>query len=228
MNIRKEREKEFFVQHMPTFVKLGLADPHFIIKTAFFQKGKFGRQVQFFDSEIGKGEDVYVEFYDNVTDDKGKITDVIPFNADRQLFKYKYNPFYKEELETKEGVSSKGEPYVLYTVPTSEMLAVMKDGSEITYAAYEKMKESTALETPKEQKSLFPDFEKDLEKTPQVEVPSFKVSEVVPTVQTFNSDPLDVAFSDITLRDVAALILLTPISKKAELNELIIKAKSEL
>lgn len=228
MNIRKEREKEFFVQHMPTFVKLGLADPHFIIKTAFFQKGKFGRQVQFFDSEIGKGEDVYVEFYDNVTDDKGKVTDVIPFNADRQLFKYKYNPFYKEELETKEGVSSKGEPYVLYTVPTSEMLAVMKDGSEITYAAYEKMKESTALETPKEQKSLFPDFEKDLEKTPQVEVPSFKVSEVVPTVQTFNADPLDVAFSDITLRDVAALILLTPISKKAELNELIIKAKSEL
>jgi hypothetical protein len=228
MNIRKEREKEFFVQHMPTFVKLGLADPHFIIKTAFFQKGKFGRQVQFFDSEIGKGEDVYVEFYDNVTDDKGKVTDVTPFNADRQLFKYKYNPFYKEELETKEGVSSKGEPYVLYTVPTSEMLAVMKDGSEITYAAYEKMKESTALETPKEQKSLFPDFEKDLEKTPQVEVPSFKVSEVVPTVQTFNADPLDVAFSDITLRDVAALILLTPISKKAELNELIIKAKSEL
>jgi hypothetical protein len=228
MNIRKEREKEFFVQHMPTFVKLGLADPHFIIKTAFFQKGKFGRQVQFFDSEIGKGEDVYVEFYDNVTDDKGKVTDVTPFNADRQLFKYKYNPFYKEELETKEGVSSKGEPYVLYTVPTSEMLAVMKDGSEITYAAYEKMKESTALETPKEQKSLFPDFEKDLEKTPQVEVPSFKVSEVVPTVQTINADPLDVAFSDITLRDVAALILLTPISKKAELNELIIKAKSEL
>ena len=118
MSIRKEKEKEFFVQHMPTFVKLGLADPLFIIKTAFFQKGKYGRQVQFFDSEIGKGDDVYVEFYDNVTDNQGKVTDIIPFNEDRQLFKYKYNPFYKEELETKEGISSKGEPYVLYTVAT--------------------------------------------------------------------------------------------------------------
>lgn len=228
MNIRKEREKEFFVQHMPTFVKLGLADPQFIIKTAFFQKGKYGRQVQFFDSEIGKGDDIYIEFYDNVTDEKGKVTDVIPFNEDRQLFKYKYNPFYKEELETKEGISAKGEPYVLYTVPTSELVAILKDGREITYAAYEKMKELAELPTVKEQKSLFPDFEKDLEKTSQVEVPSFTTSEAVSTVKTFNADPLDVAFSDITLRDVAAMILLTPISKNAELNELIIKAKSNL
>lgn len=228
MSIRKEREKEFFVQHMPTFVKLGLADPVFIIKTAFFQKGKYGRQVQFFDSEIGKGDDVYVEFYDNVTDNQGKVTDIIPFNEDRQLFKYKYNPFYKEELETKEGISSKGEPYVLYTVATSELIAILKDGREITYAAYEKMKELAALPTVKEQKSLFPDFEKDLEKTPQVELPSLKISEVLPAVQRFNPDPLDVAFSDITLRDIAAMILLTPISKNAELNELIIKAKSNL
>ena len=90
------------------------------------------------------------------------------------------------------------------------------------------MKELAALPTVKEQKSLFPDFEKDLEKTPQVEVPSFTTSEAVSTVKTFNADPLDVAFSDITLRDVAAMILLTPISKNAELNELIIKAKSNL
>ena len=69
MNIRKEREKEFFVEHMETFKKLGLSDPFFIIKTAFFQKGKFGRQVQLFESEISKGEDIYIEFYDNVTDD---------------------------------------------------------------------------------------------------------------------------------------------------------------
>lgn len=228
MNIRKEREKEFFVQHMPTFVKLGLADPQFIIKTAFFQKGKYGRQVQFFDSEIGKGDDIYIEFYDNVTDEKGKVTDVIPFNEDRQLFKYKYNPFYKEELETKEGISAKGEPYVLYTLPTSELIAVMKDGSEITYAAYEKMKESAILEVPKEQKSLFPDFEKDLEKPVVKEVPSFTLNEELPIVNTVSADPLDVTFSQITLRDLAALILLTPVSKKAELNELIIKAKSSI
>jgi hypothetical protein len=120
MNVRKEKEKDFFVQHMDTFRAMGHADPFFIIKTAFFQKGKFGRQVQFFESEIGKGEDVYIEFYDNVTDDKGTIINVVPFFDDRQLFKYKYNPFYAEEYETKTGTNVKGDPYILYTVPVSE------------------------------------------------------------------------------------------------------------
>jgi hypothetical protein len=166
MSTRKEREKEFFVQHMDTFKTLKLTDPFFIIKTAFFQKGKYGRQVQFFESEIGKGEDIYIEFYDNVTDDKGTVTDVTPFSSDRQLFKYKYNPFYEEEYETKSGTSFKGDPYVLYTVPISEMIAVLKDGTEITHALYEKRKaeaeakaKDEELELPRLQKSLFPDFE---------------------------------------------------------------------
>lgn len=166
MNVRKEKEKDFFVQHMDTFRTIGHADPFFIIKTAFFQKGKFGRQVQFFESEIGKGEDVYIEFYDNVTDDKGTIVNVVPFFEDRQLFKYKYNPFYAEEYETKTGTNVKGDPYILYTVPVSEMIAVLKDGTEITYALYEKRKAEAGtkakeeeLELPRLQKTLFPDFE---------------------------------------------------------------------
>lgn len=166
MSTRKEREKEFFVQHMDTFQALKLNDPFFIIKTAFFQKGKYGRQVQFFESEIGKGEDIYVEFYDNVTDDKGNVTDVTPFTDDRQLFKYKYNPFYMEEYETKSGTNFKGEPYMLYTVPVSEMIAILKDGTEITHALYEKRRteaetrvKEDELELPRLQKSLFPDFE---------------------------------------------------------------------
>lgn len=220
MNIRKEKEKEFFTEHLPVFVKLKLVDPHFIIKTAFFQKGKFGRQVQFFDSEIGKGNDVYIEFYDNVTDEQGKVINIIPFNDDRQLFKYKFNPFYKEELETKDGVSSKGEPYILYTVATSELTAVMQDGTEITYSAYEKMKESDTaakvLENPKEQNSLFPDFEAIYDKKEEIKIPSFKTSE------------LDIPISEMTLRDFAAIMLLQESSKKAELNELINKSKSKL
>jgi len=168
MSTRKEREKEFFVQHMDTFRALKLTDPFFIIKTAFFQKGKYGRQVQFFESEIGRGEDIYIEFYDNVTDDKGTVTDVTPFSSDRQLFKYKYNPFYNEEYETKSGTSFKGDPYILYTVPVSEMVAVLKDGTEITYALYEKRKteaeakaKEDELELPRLQKTLFPDFESE-------------------------------------------------------------------
>ena len=194
MSTRKEREKEFFVQHMGTFKALKLNDPFFIIKTAFFQKGKYGRQVQFFESEIGKGEDIYVEFYDNVTDDKGTVTDVTPFTSDRQLFKYKYNPFYMEEYETKEGTNFKGEPYLLYTVPVSEMIAVLTDGTEITYALYEKRKaeadakaKEEEIELPRLQKTLFPDFE--------VEFPRKEIEDV------FHSD--EESTSDILLRIAA-------------------------
>ena len=71
-----------------------------------------------------------------------------------------------EEYETKEGSNFKGEPYILYTVPVSEMIAVLKDGTEITYALYEKRKadaetkaKEEELDLPRLQKSLFPDFE---------------------------------------------------------------------
>jgi hypothetical protein len=218
MNIRKEREKEFFVEHMETFKKLGLSDPFFIIKTAFFQKGKFGRQVQLFESEISKGEDVYIEFYDNVTDDKGTVTDVTPFNEDRQLFKYKANPFYAEEYETKEGTNFKGEPYVLYTVPTSELVAVLKDGTEITYALYEKRKEDNKKEDslPKLQKSLslFPDFEDEFGSAKEIELSS--------------QLDKDVPLSEITIRDLAAIMLMKPVSNRPWLNDLIKQTKSEI
>ena len=152
---------------MDTFRALGNADPFFLIKTAFFQKGKFGRQVQLFESEIGKGEDIYMEFYDNVNDEKGNVTDIVPFFEDRQLFKYKYNPFYAEEYETKEGTNFKGEPFILYTIPVSELVAVLKNGTEITYALYEKRKAEGEpkvedIELPRLQKSLFPNFEQEL------------------------------------------------------------------
>jgi hypothetical protein len=189
MNVRKEKEKDFFVQHMDTFRAIGNPDPFFIIKTAFFQKGKFGRQVQFFESEIGKGDDIYIEFYDNVTDDKGTVTNVIPFSDDRQLFKYKYNPFYAEEYETKSGTNFKGEPYVLYTVPVSEMIAVLKNGTEITYALYEKRKteaetkvKQDEIELPRLQKTLFPDFE--------IEFAPKDIEDVLPLNEESTSDIL--------------------------------------
>ena len=68
MNIRKEKEKEFLTEHLGTLKKAKVADPFFTIKTAFFKKGKYGRQVQFFEWELDKAEDIYIEFYDNVYD----------------------------------------------------------------------------------------------------------------------------------------------------------------
>ena len=219
MSIRKEREKEFYVHHMDTFKKLGLTDPFFIVKTAFFQKGKYGRQVQLFESEISKGENIYIEFYDNVTDDKGAIIDITPFTEDRQLFKYKANPFYAEEYETKEGSNFKGEPYTLYTVPVSELVAVLNDGTEITHALYEKRKEDKKLDDslPKLQSSLalFPNFEDEF-------------APVKTEAESFNIEIADVPMSEMTLRDLAAIMLIKPVSARPWLNELIKQTKSEI
>ena len=151
------------MQHIETFTALGIADPFFTVKTAFFQKGKFGRHSQFFEWEMKKGEDIYIEFYDNVTDDKGKIIDIAPMNDNRQLFKLQYNPYYAEEYEVKEGVDNEGKVYKMFIVPTSEMTAVLKDGTTISYSLYEKRLKEEALSLPRLQvtlaPNLFPDFE---------------------------------------------------------------------
>jgi hypothetical protein len=156
---RKEKEKEFFAYHMDKFRKAQVADPFFVLKTAFFQKGKYGRQVQLFDGELKRGEDIFIEFIDVIRDGFGKEQSVEPAFEDRPLFKYKTNPYFAEEYDVKEGTNSSGNNYFAYTIPLSELMVIMPDGSEITYNLYEKRK----AETPKEQISLsvFPDFEEE-------------------------------------------------------------------
>lgn len=162
-SLRKEKEREFYTHHMDTFKAIGIADPFFTIKTAFFKKGKYGRQCQFFEWELRKQEDIYIEFYDNVYDDSGKNKNMIPMNEDRQLFKLKYNPYYEEEHDIIEGTDYQGNPDKKYLVPINEMSVVLKSGQEISYALYEKRKEDAKSEIPELQKSttLFPDFEEE-------------------------------------------------------------------
>jgi hypothetical protein len=162
-NLRKEKEREFYMQHMDAFKAIGIADPFFTIKTAFFKKGKFGRQCQFFEWELKKGEDIYMEFYDNAYDGNGKTIDIIPMNEDRSLFKLKYNPYFQEEYDVIEGVDSEGKPDRKYLIPVNEMMVVLSSGQEISHALYEKRKEDAKNDLPELQKSLslFPDFEKE-------------------------------------------------------------------
>ena len=168
---RKEKENEFYAFHMEMFKQLKLADPAFVIKTAFFQKGKFGKQVQLFEGELNKGVDIFIEMIDIVRDNDNKEMDMVPANADRQLFKYTYNPYFAEEYETKEGLGKSGTGYTAYIIPASELVAILKDGSQITYNLWEKRKldaELAADLAPKEQSSptLFPDFVEAYASTP--------------------------------------------------------------
>ena len=218
---RKEKEKEFYMHHMDTFTAVGTADPFFTIKTAFFQKGKFGRHSQFFEWELKKGDDIFIEFYDNVTDTHGKVFNIAPMNDNRQLFKLKHNPYFAEEYEVKEGVDNEGKTYKMYIVPTSEMEAVLKDGSNISYSLYEKRLKEQVKETqslPRLQQTLvpamFPDFEEEF--APKTEA------------ETANVEIADAPLSEITIRDLAAIMLLKPVSARPWLNDLITQTKSEI
>ena len=156
---RKEKEKEFFAYHMDKFRKAQITDPFFVLKTAFFQKGKYGRQVQLFEGELKRGEDIFIEFIDVNRDTTGKEIGIESAFEDRPLFKYKHNPYFAEEYDVKEGTNSMGENYFAYTIPLSELMVIMPGGDEITFNLYEKRK----AEAPKEQVSLsvFPDFENE-------------------------------------------------------------------
>jgi len=178
---RKEKEKEFFAYHMDKFRKAEISNPFFTLKTAFFQKGKYGRQVQLFEGELKRGEDIFIEFIDVNRDVNGKEIGIESAFEERPLFKYKSNPYFAEEYDVKEGTNSMGENYFAYTIPLSELMVIMPDGSEITYNLYEKRK----AEAPKEQISLsvFPDFE----------------DEFVPKLKDVSLDAED-SVSDILLR----------------------------
>jgi hypothetical protein len=180
---RKEKEKEFFAYHTDKFRKAQIADPFFVLKTAFFQKGNYGRQVQLFEGELKRNEDIFIEFIDVNRDVNGKEIGIESAFEDRPLFKYKSNPYFAEEYDVKEGTNSNGDNYFAYTVPLSELMVIMPDGSEITYNLYEKRK----AEAPKEQVSLsvFPDFE----------------NEFIPKLKETNEElSLDESASDILLR----------------------------
>jgi len=215
---RKEKEREFYMQHMDTFKAIGLADPFFTIKTAFFKKGKFGKQSQFFEWELKKGEDIYIEFYENVYDGSGKNTNIVPGLEERQLFKLKYNPFYHEEYDVTETVEADGKVDRKYLVPINEMVAVLPSGQEISYALYEKRKEDAKLEIPQLQKSLsiFPDFEEEFAPKPVAE----------PGLQ--NTEIADAPLSEMTILDFAAIMLMKPVSARPWLNDLIKQTKSEI
>jgi hypothetical protein len=180
---RKEKEKEFFAYHTDKFRKAQIADPFFVLKTAFFQKGKYGRQVQLFEGELKRNEDIFIEFIDVNRDINGKEIGIESAFEDRPLFKYKSNPYFAEEYDVKEGTNSNGDNYFAYTIPLSELMVIMPDGSEITYNLYEKRK----AEAPKEQVSLsvFPDFE----------------NEFIPKLKEVKEElSLDESASDILLR----------------------------
>jgi hypothetical protein len=213
---RKQKEKEYFAYHADTFKKLLLPNPYFTLKMAFFEKGRTGRNIQLYEGELKKNEDIYMEFIDVIRDDKGNELDYVSMFEDRPLFKFKANPFYAEEYELRERSS-----YSVYIVSVSELLVVLPDGNEISYALYEKRKEEEKREKnklPQLQKTLsvFPDFEEEFAPKTEVEL----------DIQ--NNEIADAPLSEMTILDFASIMLMKPVSAKPWLNDLIKQTKSEI
>jgi len=155
---RREKEKELMEHHSGYLDKLS-SSYQFTAKTAFYSKGKFGRQIQLFENELNKGSDIYVELVDIVRDAKGIETDMVPMYWERPLFKYRYNPYFKEEYEVKVSTNSRGEEYSAYVIPVSELVCVNKGSEETPYNDYEKNRTTEPVE--QKRLSVFPDFEEE-------------------------------------------------------------------
>ena len=211
---RKEKEREFFTYHLDKFNKLKINDPFFVVKTAFFQKGKYGKQLQLFESELKRGEDIFIEFIEIERDENNREINIVPNHSNRDLFKFKYNPYFSEEYEIKEGNNSKGEPYHAFIIPLSELNVVLADGNEITYGLFEKRKEQESQKKdsiPKLQTtlSIFPDFEENFSKK-EVTLDDVLIGE-------------DALLSEMSITDFAAIMWKKPVSNKLWLNNLIEK-----
>jgi hypothetical protein len=220
---RKQKEREYFGKHAEIFKKLKLASPNFTLKMAFYEKGRFGRNIQLYESELKKNEDIYMEFIDVVRDEKGAEQDYTPMYEDRPLFKFKANPFYAEEYELRERAGG----YSAYVISASELMMVQEDGTEISYALYEKRREDLKKQEdslPKLQKTLsvFPDFEDEFPSKKEELVLDEPVKET--PVQVGGESTL----ANISLQDFAAIMLVKPVSDKKWLNDLITEARKDL
>lgn len=116
---RKVKIANLREKHQPIFDKLGIPDASFIPKFAYLPKtGAQEKVIAFFPSEINKGNDVYTEFVS---------IDYDPEDAERRLWKWKYNPQYDTEYEKTPPHPVTG--HSRYLIPVNELVHVVADSN---------------------------------------------------------------------------------------------------
>jgi hypothetical protein len=110
---KRERLKKLREFHQPMLDAIGAPNASFVPKMAYRPYGKTDVHIAFFASEINKGEDVYVEFTSK---------ELVPEDAERRLYKWRFNPHFEEEYEKTEANPQTG--HVRYLVPIDELILV--------------------------------------------------------------------------------------------------------
>lgn len=171
----KEKAASLVDKHLELFEVHHIDDPEFIPKCAYIPKGKSEKYITFFPSELRKEKDIYTEFVS---------MQVEPEDPKRQLYKWKYNPFYDEEYEK---IKNENSDDYRYLIPVKELIAINMP------------------------ERVFPDFK----------AASTKTGSKVTTIATLPPEQEDAPLSDLTVRDLAAIMLKKPVSNKQWLNNLV-------
>lgn len=104
--------------HKKLFSKLGVTNPFFTPKMAYFDSGE--RVISFFPSEVEKGEDIYTEFVSRDYDSEDET---------RTLYKWKYNPHYASEYKTSPPQTANHT--IRYIIPVEELIVCTEPEDEI-------------------------------------------------------------------------------------------------
>ena len=95
--------------HKKTFSMLGVKNPTFFPKMAYFDSGE--RVISFFPTEVEKGEDIYTEFVSRDYDSEDET---------RTLYKWKHNPHYAKEYRATTPHSAN--QTIRYLIPVEELI----------------------------------------------------------------------------------------------------------
>jgi hypothetical protein len=121
---RKEKLRMLREFHRATFEELGIPDAYFLPKFAYNPSGKSERMIGLFASEVAKGQDIYVEFADSDAD---------PQDPERRLYKWRYNPNFREEYDILEVNGT-----IRYLVPTAELILIKTNSPDILVEEHSK------------------------------------------------------------------------------------------
>lgn len=160
---RKNKVAELRKKHQTLFDNMGDSEALFFPKLAYRPEGKEERHISFFVSELRRGSDIYTEFVGSNCDSE---------DPDRTLWKWNYNPHWKEEYDNTEHLDNGP---VRYLIPVSELV--------------------------------------------KVEAP--KISKTSKQISLMDFDLDDSPMSEMTIRDLAAILWKQPVSSKDWLNDLI-------
>lgn len=122
---KKENLKKLREFHKATLDKIGVPVEHLTGKMAYRPYGKAEIFVSFFDNEINKGHDIFLEFTNR---------DYIPEDVNRILYMWKFNPHFEEEYD-KTDVTT-GNSNFRYLIPVDELI-IIKNYSEKSIIAPE-------------------------------------------------------------------------------------------